>query len=1256
MKPFMFRSHNRPLALATAIAVVAGAVVLTTGATASADASANGVVNSGTGWTVTQAAGGYAVSLKLGTPLPVRDDIPELFADGDDLGPATESADGATLSIKTTDQAVATAEDVSWQWSSGGDSTATGPTTLPRAAKTSAKTKAKIEAIGGDGSTSDDPTTIGTGSYTVADYNFGTQSIALANLGGVRGELEGRIYLPTASGEHPLVIFLHGRHSSCYNLTTLRGASSWPCAAGTAPILSYAGYDGAGEALAADGYTVVSISANSINANDGSLGADAGAVARGQLILDSLTMLKHANAGDAVTYHDAATNSDVTLDQALVAGQATSPAAESLTAADLVGTMDFNEIGLMGHSRGGEGAVTAGVLNEGLTDPWHIKSIFALAPIDFTRATLPDVITTTLLPYCDGDVSDQQGQHFYADSRNTFDDDVLRSDIWVMGTDHDFYNTSWTPPYPGASDDWSAADDAVCGTSATALASGTNIRLTAPQQYSVGTAYLAGFFELTLGHQDQFLGMFDGSQLEPPSVSSFADVRTVAQQPSSDRDDITSFASTDPLVSTSAAATATVCASRYGRTVPEAVPTCTSAAVGLTSQQQPYWTPASYAPNVPLNQLTHLTWTATTGSLAVTIPKSESNVSKFDEMTVNLSPDESVTNGTDMTLTVQDSAGHSWSSLLSTLNPWTVNRMPGSTSTNLHKLVLQQVHVPTATLADAGLNLSAITRVTFTGAVGIDGTTTGGEYLQDLTFDSHALGTPSVQTRSTVNVNSTSVEEGNGPSTDEVAVYLSQPSLSTVSGYLTVVGSATGKAGLAMQKVTFAPGETCQDVEVPITGDTLPGSAATTAYKIAVSYTKNGVLGINDFGTLGVREDDSLTSGAPLAPAVGVQGDACAELAAQSTPGDLTVSTSKPAPGATVTVTGSGYRNGENVNVTLGGTVIGSAIAAADGTVSIPATIPVTAGYGDATLTATGSGSRYSSTADISVLATTTVALSVDPAAPTIKQAVTLSADVTGDNTEGGTVTFKDGDDILGTGVVTDGTATLSLHGGFLAGDHELTAAFGETGSAGSSVSNTVSITLQKNKSTIAVGLDASTYKFGQAVHGIIAVAGATEGTATVTVGSTVLSVPISAQGSGTFTIKGPLAAGTHSLTVAYGGTDFVDPSAAAPIDMVVTRASTSTAITLSHTTLKHGKSETIKITVKGGVAGTYPTGVITVSASVGSKTVTKKVTLTAAKKGVISFTFTLPSKVGTATVHASYAGDTDYASSVAVVKKVKLT
>ncbi len=110
-------------------------------------------------------------------------------------------------------------------------------------------------------------------------------------------------------------------------------------------------------------------------------------------------------------------------------------------------------------------------------------------------------------PCGDGDVSDQQGEHFYADTKggNVFD-----SDIWIMGTDHDFYNTAWTPPTPGASDDWTAggqsALDPECGESAT----GTS-RLSPADEAHTGAAYVAGFYELTLQDQTQFAPMFDPS-------------------------------------------------------------------------------------------------------------------------------------------------------------------------------------------------------------------------------------------------------------------------------------------------------------------------------------------------------------------------------------------------------------------------------------------------------------------------------------------------------------------------------------------------------------------------------------------------------------------------------------------------------------------------------------------------------------------------------------------------------------------------
>ena len=74
---------------------------------------------------------------------------------------------------------------------------------------------------------------------------------------------------------------------------------------------SYKGYDGTGQTLATWGYNVVSISANAINANDAQLSVDNGALARGQLVLDSLQMIEKSNAGDPAAYHDNALDQDL---------------------------------------------------------------------------------------------------------------------------------------------------------------------------------------------------------------------------------------------------------------------------------------------------------------------------------------------------------------------------------------------------------------------------------------------------------------------------------------------------------------------------------------------------------------------------------------------------------------------------------------------------------------------------------------------------------------------------------------------------------------------------------------------------------------------------------------------------------------------------------------------------------------------------------------------------------------------------------
>jgi hypothetical protein len=947
------RTAKKSSRLAVACAAIAAAVSVTVPAAAgiaNAGTENTSTVDAGSGWAVTQGAGGYTVTVTLPAPLPTGDDIPVLTADGTVLGPATESAGGRTLTITTTDPAVATAKSVTWQWSAAASSSglaARSASTPATAASGSAGQTghAAVPSVPGT-----DPAAPGPYQYTTAVYDFGTQAISLANIGGVRGEVQGKIYLPAGGGPHPLVLFMHGRHATCYDLTTSAAANIWPCPAGDAEIPSFAGYDGAGDALASRGYTVVSVSANAINANDNQHAPDDGAVARGQLLLDTLTWLKKADQGQPVSFYDAATSATVTLDEAL--------AGTGMTARDLVGSMNFGDIGIMGHSRGGEGAATATVLNEGLAHPWDIKSAFLLAPIDFTRTTVPDVVTTTLLPYCDGDVSDQQGQHFYADSRTAFTDGVLRSDEWVMGADHDFFNSYWTPPFPGAADDWTSgrqsATDPVCGLDAP----GTS-RLSTTREYATGSSYIAGFFELTLGGQRQYLPMFDGAGAEPSSVASFADVRTVAQEPASRRDDITTFANASPAITTTGSMTATICADQSGRTVPVTLPSC---ATGLTNQQVPYWTPAAFAPNVPLNQMTHLTWTDGTAALTVAVPPGHQNVSGYRELTAGMSPDASVTAGTDMTLTVRDGAGHAFTTLVSALNKWAVTRMPSSTSTLLGKIVLQQIHLPVTALK--GLDLKDITSVTFTAATGADGTAAGGEYLQDLTFDTPGLGTPDAHPRPTVNVASTNVQESAGASTSEVAVYLSRPAPAPVTAYLTVIGAGTGTVGLAMDPVTFRPGQTCQVTTVPMTGGTAPSATPTTAYKIGVSDPGNAILGSADFGTVTVAAN-AVTSGG-TAPPDGVQGDACTELAALSHPGRLAV-TGHAAPGETVTVTGHGYRAGESAAFTVGGASAGSVLASTSGTVSAQVTIPADPPSGSLTIAAVGAGSGYTSTARVPV-------------------------------------------------------------------------------------------------------------------------------------------------------------------------------------------------------------------------------------------------------------------------------------------------
>jgi hypothetical protein len=333
-----------------------------------------------------------------------------------------------------------------------------------------------------------DPGTTGPNAVTREEYNYGNSVFQPVGFP-IAVEVRASIHYPTtlANGPYPVIVFMHGRHATCYRNTsaTLR----WPCLSNEQPIPSFQGYDYIAQTLASNGYIVVSVSANGINAYDNNMN-DLGMQARAELIQHHLGRLSTFNTTGAAPF-----------------------------GTKFVGKLDLNKVGTMGHSRGGEGVVKHYVYNASLGSPYTVKAVLPLAPVDFNRPVVNNAALEVILPYCDGDVSDNQGVHFYDDARyNVAGDTGAKHTVQVMGANHNFYNTIWTPGMfaAGTADDWGyvtgGSTDGHCGTGA------TNKRLTSAQQRGTGLAYLSAFMRAYVGGETQFLPILTGEAPPPASA------------------------------------------------------------------------------------------------------------------------------------------------------------------------------------------------------------------------------------------------------------------------------------------------------------------------------------------------------------------------------------------------------------------------------------------------------------------------------------------------------------------------------------------------------------------------------------------------------------------------------------------------------------------------------------------------------------------------------------------------------------------
>ena len=199
----------------------------------------------------------------------------------------------------------------------------------------------------------------------------------------------------------PVVVFLHGRHDFTVD--------------------SYLGFTYLQEALARLGIVSVSVDSNAADALDLLIET------RAESVLGALDDLRDMDADPKSPFH---------------------------------ARLDFDKVGIVGHSRGGDGVVRAAILNSArpAATRYGVRALCSIAPTDFTGTVAPNNLSSAdtgfyLVMYggLDGDLSGFGGASGFAGTGFRLYDRARtqKSMVFLDNCIHNFFNTEW-PEFDGS--------------------------------------------------------------------------------------------------------------------------------------------------------------------------------------------------------------------------------------------------------------------------------------------------------------------------------------------------------------------------------------------------------------------------------------------------------------------------------------------------------------------------------------------------------------------------------------------------------------------------------------------------------------------------------------------------------------------------------------------------------------------------------------------------------------------------------------